>query len=270
MSDPFFLTALFAGLAASIASGVMGSYVVIKRIVLICGSISHSILGGMGLFLFLNRTYGWPLRPIHGALFAAIIAALMIGYVRLHYKQREDTIIAALWALGMSIGVIFTSLTPGYNVELMNFLFGNILWASRADIFVLLGLDAFVLVITAIFHRRFLAICFDEKQAQLQGLPVQSLYLLLLALVSITIVLLIQVVGAILVIAFLTLPAAIANRFTSKLSLMMLIAVGLGMGITWTGMSLSFALNWPSGATIALTATVIYLLSLKLDNRRKV
>lgn len=262
-ANHFLRMALFASVSASIASGIIGSYVVVKRIVFISGSIAHSVLGGMGVALYLRRAYNidW-LHPIHGALVSAIFAAFLIGWIRLYYKQREDTVIAALWACGMSIGVIFISLTPGYNVEMTNYLFGNILWASHADIYVLLGLDLIILVTTFIFHRRFLAICFDEEQAALQAQPVKMLYFLLLSLVAITVVLLIQVVGAILIIAILSLPPAIANTFTKSLGTMMVLSVVLGVFISILGLYLSFFLNWPPGATIALTATILYLTNL--------
>lgn len=263
LTNHFLKMALFASLSASVAGGVIGSYVVVKRIVFISGSIAHSVLGGMGVALYLKRIYNltW-LEPIYGALVAAILSAYLIGWIRLYYRQREDTVIAALWAFGMSVGVIFISLTPGYNVELTNFLFGSILWTSKADLYMLLILDALILAATFLFHRRFLAICFDEDQAALQGQPVKRLYFLLLSLVAVTVVTLIQVVGAILVIAILSLPAAIANTFTHRLSKMMVIAVLLGVVISILGMSLSFFLNWPPGATISLTATGLYLLNL--------
>lgn len=269
-SSHFFLMALFAGGLASIASGIVGSYVVIKRIAFIAGSISHSVLGGMGLFLYLRRTYdiAW-LTPINGALIAALLSSTLIGFIRLYYRQREDTIIAALWVLGMSIGVIFISLTPGYNVELMNFLFGNILWASSHDLITLLILDGVILLVTLAFHKRFVLICFDEKQAQLQRVQVAPLYLLLLGLIGLTVVLLIQVVGAILVIAFLTLPAAASNIFSKTLSVMMLFAVALGIVITLLGLSISFTVNWPPGATIALTSTAVYLIALLFGKRKQ-
>ena len=200
-------------------------------------------------------------------VFAAIFSAWLIGWIRLYYRQREDTVIAALWAFGMSVGVIFISLTPGYNVELTNYLFGNILWVSHADIFILLSLGALLIVITLCFYRKFLAICFDEEQANLQGLPIKFLYFLLLSLVALTVVLLIQAVGAILVIAILSLPAAIANTFTKNLRVMMVLAAVLGMVIAILGISFATVLNWPPGATMALTATSLYLINLM---RRKV
>lgn len=262
-SNIFLQMAMLAGCIASIASGIVGSYVVVKRITFLSGSIAHSVLGGMGIFLFLRRLTGFAVfSPIYGALIAAIIAAWIMGYIHLRHKEREDTVIAALWAAGMSIGVIFTSLTPGYNVEIINFLFGNILWASSADIYYLLGLDAIILIITLLFHRKFLAISFDNKQAWLQKLPVNGLYFLLLSLVAITVVLLIQVIGAILVIAMLSLPPAIAGTFTGKLPKMMGLAALLGIAFTFCGILLSFMLNWPPGATISLTASFFFLINL--------
>jgi len=269
-SHPFLMMALFAGIAASFTSGIIGSYVVVKRIVFISGSISHSVLGGMGLFLWLKRTYNieW-LSPIQGALVAALISAFLIGWIHLKYRQREDTVIAAIWSTGMAIGVIFIAFTPGYNVELMNFLFGNILWVSKSDVEMLLWLDGIVLVATVLFHQKFLAVCFDETQAALQGIKVPAYYLLLLGLVAISVVVLIQVVGAILVIAMLAIPAAIAGGFTTRLTHMMAIAVLLGCLFTIVGLSASYQLNWPPGATIALIAALFYLLSLiKRNNGR--
>lgn len=262
-TQPFLYTPLIAAICASIAGGVVGSYVVVKRVLFIGGSIAHSVFGGLGAFLYLKRTYHveW-LQPIYGALVAAIFSAWLIGIFHLYYRQREDTVIAALWTFGMALGVIFISLTPGYNVEMTHYLFGNILWTSRSDIYTLLGLDILVLTITALMHRRFLSMCFDENQALLQGQNVHVLYFFLLSLVAITVVLLIQVVGAILVIAALALPAAIANTYTACLSKMIGLAIVIGIIISIVGLAISYLLNWPPGATISLTATTIYLCNL--------
>lgn len=263
LSNPFFVMALLAGVAASIAGGVVGTYVVTKRIVFMSGSIAHAVLGGMGLALYLRRTLDLPwLQPIHGALVFAIIAAFLMGLIHLYYKQREDTVIASLWTCGMALGVIFLSLTPGYNVEVLNFLFGNILWTNTQDLYILFGLDLFIFMMIYFFHRKFLAICFDERQALLQGAHVKGLYFLLLSLIAITVVLLIQIVGAILVIAILSLPSAIANLFAQKFSKIMFLAALIGILFTLIGISCSFAINWPPGATIALVSTLGYFLAL--------
>jgi zinc transport system permease protein len=262
-ANPFLQMALFAGLAASIANGIVGSYVVVKRIVFISGSIAHAVIGGIGLFVFFQTVLGWSwCSPFLGSLISAIFSGFLIGWIHLYHKQREDTVIAALWSFGMSTGVILLSMTPSNQSEIMSFLFGNILWASSKDVYSLIILDAIILLITLPLHRRFLAICFDEKQAYLQKQPVKFYYFLLLTLVSITVVLLIQVIGAILVIAMLSLPAAIANIFTKKLSKMILLAILLSAIFSFLGMFLSFSFNWPPGATIALTATAAYILFL--------
>lgn len=264
-SNPFLIMAMLAGLLASFAGGVVGCYVVAKRIVFISGSIAHAVLGGLGITLYVNRVYDLPwLSPVYGALIFSILSALIIGIVNIKFKEREDTIIGALWTFGMALGVIFLSLTPGYNVEVMNFLFGNILWSNAKDLIILGALDTLLLLIIAFFHRRFLAICFDENQARLQKAPVQVLYFLLLCTIAITIVLLIQVVGVILVMSMLTIPAACANFFSHRLSKMMSISVLFGMLFTLSGISASYFLNWPPGATIALISTLGYFSALAL------
>jgi zinc transport system permease protein len=274
LDNPFLQMALWASLLASIASGVIGSFVVVKRIAFIGGSISHSILGGMGFCLWLQRVHGieW-VDPILGAFAASLISAWVMGWIHLHYKQREDSVIAVIWSTGMAIGVIFISLTPGTNVELMNFLFGNILWVSSRDLSLLAGLDLAILLLVAIYYRRLLALCFDEEQALLQGVPVKKLYLLLLSLVAFSIVLLTQVIGTILVITLLTLPSTMACLFTNRLSILMIISASLTACFCVFGLGASYELNWPPGATISLSAAISYLAALTLKrkklNRRK-
>jgi zinc transport system permease protein len=266
MTYPLLLSALFAGFAASIVSGIIGSYVVVKRIVFISGSISHSVLSGIGLCIWLERAKGveWA-SPLYGALVAAILSAFVLGWIHLYYKEREDSVIAALWSIGMAVGVLFISQTPGFNVELTNFLIGNILWVTKTDLYILWGLDFLVILIVFCLHKRFLAICFDEEQARLQGLPVNALYILLLVLIAISIVLLIQVVGIVLVMTMLTIPAAIANCITLRLSFMMLWAIVISSVLCFIGNATAYYLDWPPGATIALIAGVAYILSLSLS-----
>ncbi len=268
--NPFLLMALLAGLAASISGGIIGSYVVTKRIVFISGSISHAVLGGMGLFLWLKRSFGLDfLSPLYGALLSAIASAFLLGWVHLKYKEREDSIIAAIWAIGMSIGVIFITFTPGYNVELMNFLFGNILWITRLDMVSIFILDILVVGCTFLFYRKFQAICFDEEQAALQGVSVKKNYIFLLCLIAISVVILIQIVGAVLVISMLTMPAAIAAAITQRLSSMMKAAILLGAFFTCLGIYASYELNWPPGATITLVSGFFYGLTLWISKSRQ-
>ncbi|MBM3207778.1 MAG: metal ABC transporter permease, partial [Chlamydiae bacterium] len=186
-TNPFIILSLIAGITASITSGITGAFIVVKRIVFISGSIAHSVLGGMGIFLWLKRTYDIDfLTPLQGAAVAAISSALLMSWVKTNFKEREDTIIAALWSTGMAIGVIFIALTPGYNVELMNFLFGNILWVSLQDIITLGILAAIVSVLTFFRFKHFKAVCFDEDQANLQGINSQRTYSLLLCMIALS------------------------------------------------------------------------------------
>ena len=255
----FLQKALLGGLLASIGCGIMGSYVVVKRIGFLAGGISHAVLGGMGAALF----YGFS--PLGGALGTALVAALLIGWVTLRWKEREDTLIGALWAVGMAIGIIFISKTPGYSVNLMSYLFGNILMVPQQDIWMMALMDALVLVAVMLVYRQFLAVSFDEEFARLRGVPVTFFYLLLLCMVALTVVLLIQVVGLILVIALLTLPAAIAAQYLHSLGRMMLAASLLGAIFTTLGLALAYGLDLPAGATIILVAGLAYLLSTMIN-----
>lgn len=268
IDNVFIQMALWASLLASLATGVIGSFVVIKRISFIAGSVSHSILGGMGFCLWLQRSYGlvW-LDPLWGAFASAIASALILGWIHLNYRQREDAVIAAIWSTGMAVGMVFISITPGTNVELLNYLFGNILWIENRDLIWLAILNGAILAIIAIYYRRFLAICFDEEQALLQGVPVKRLYLLLLSLMAVSIVLLMQIMGTIIVIAMLTIPATLASLFTHRLTIMMGVSVVLCALFSVFGLSAATTLNWPPSATVALLAAISYLLLLPLKRK---
>jgi zinc transport system permease protein len=244
----FLQSALIAGLLASVGCGVIGTFVVVKRIAFMAGGIAHSVLGGMGAALYFGAD------PFLGALIAAIFSALLIGAVRLSWKTQEDTLIGALWAIGMAVGVLFIAKTPGYSSDLMSFLFGNILLVPTRELWWMAGLDLGLVATVALFYRQFLAVTFDEEFARLRGVPVTFFYLLLLCLVAVTVVLLIQVVGLILVIALLTLPAAIAAHYVHSLGAMMLIATGLGALFTTLGLALSFGPDLPTGPTMILLA----------------
>jgi len=269
-TQPFLQMALWAALLASVSAGVIGSYVIVRRISFIAGSIAHSILGGMGLFLWLQRTQGlsWC-HPMLGAFAAAIGSALLLGWVQLRFKQREDALIAAIWSAGMAMGVVFIALTPGSTAELMNFLFGNILWVTPADLWGLAALNLLVLGVVLFYYKKFLALCFDEEQAALQSVAVQRLYLTLLCLVAISIVLMIQTIGTILVLALLSLPATIAALFATRLSRLMLLACGISAGASVLGLGAAYELDWPPGAIIALVAAGGYMGTL-LGKRKKI
>jgi len=251
----FLQSAVVAGLLASIGCGVMGTYVVVKRIAFLAGGIAHSVLGGMGAAVY----YGFD--PLAGALIAAIISALLIGSVRLQWQAQEDTLIGALWAIGMAVGILFIAKTPGYQTDLMSYLFGNILLVPEKSLWFMAALDALLLIIVGTYHRQFLAVVFDEEFARLRGIPVTFFYLLLLVMVAITVVLLIQVVGLILVLALLTLPAAVAGHYVHSLGRMMLLATLLGSTVSLSGLALSYGPDLPAGPTIILLAGAVYVIS---------
>ncbi len=258
MNHGFLQNAVAAGLLASVACGVIGTYVVVKRIVFISGGIAHAVLGGMG------AAYYFGYHPMTGALIMAILSALIIGLVSLYARQREDTVIGALWALGMATGILFISRSPGYSVDLMSYLFGNILLVPRENLLVIALLDAGILVTVILLYKRFLAICLDSEFALLQGVRVKAHYLLLLCLIALTVVILIQVVGIILVIALLTLPAAVAGHYARSLGQMMVLASAIGAAMTLGGLAISYSPDLPAGATIIVLASGVYLFSLGL------
>lgn len=256
----FLQNAVGAVVLGGVACGVMGSFVVARRITYLAGGIAHSVLGGMGMAHYLSVVMGWSwLHPVHGALATALLAGLVIGWVSLRHREREDTVIGAIWAGGMATGIIFISQTPGYNQELMSYLFGNILMVSSGDLWTVLALDVIMLTVVWLAYRQFLVVCFDSQFAKVRGINIEVYYLLLLALVAITVVVLSMVVGVILVIALLTIPAAIAGRFVRTLGQSMIVGTSLAIGLSLIGLAASYQPNLPAGATIILVLAVAYL-----------
>jgi zinc transport system permease protein len=262
VGDPdmaFLRYALAAGALGGVALGIIGTYVVTRRITYIAGAIAHCVLGGIGAALYFQQAHGiaWC-HPMYGAVVASLVAALVIGLVSLYAKQREDTVIGALWSTGMAIGLLFFAKTPGY-VDPMSYLFGNILLISRQDLWLVAGLDVLVVGLAVLLHNKFLAVCFDEEFTQLRGVNAKFYYLLLLCLTAMTVVLLVRVVGIVLVIALLTLPAAVAGQFPRRLWQMMALAVLLCVAFIVVGLGVSFVHDLPTGPTIILVAAGVYL-----------
>ena len=257
----FMQHALLAGLLAAVACGIVGTYVVVRRITYIAGGIAHCVLGGIGAALYLERVCGWTfVRPLHGAVVAALLAAMIIGLVSLRAKEREDTVIGALWAVGMAAGVLFIARTPGYSQDLMSYLFGNILMVTAGDLWLIASLDVLVVAVALVFYNQFQAICFDEEFARVRGIRVEFYYLLLLALTALTVVLLVSVVGIVMVIALLTLPVAVAGYFARRLWQMMVLAIGFSVLFTTAGLAVSYKPDLPAGATVIILAGAVYLL----------
>ena len=252
----FMRNALIAGVLVSIACGIIGTFVVVNRIVFISGGIAHTAYGGIGL------GYWFGFNPVLGALVFALVAALTMGWVERKTQQRADTIIGVMWAIGMAMGIIAIDLTQGYKADLMSYLFGSILTVPREDLLLMLCLDLIIGAMVALFYKELLAISFDPVYAFTRNVPVDTLYLMLVAAIALTVVMVMQVVGLILVIALLTIPAAIAGQLVKEIKQMMLLASILGVVFTTTGLWLSYFFNLTSGATIVLVAGVAYLLSL--------
>lgn len=248
--------AFLAAVLVSVACGVVGTYVVIKRIVFISGGISHAAFGGIGMGYFLG------VNPILAAIPFSVISALVMGLTSKKVKISEDTAIGILWSLGMAIGIIFINLTPGYVPDLMSYLFGSILTVPVNDLFIMMALDIIIIISVILFQREFQGISFDEEFSKVVGMPTTAFYLLLLSLVALSVVVMIKVVGVILVIALLTIPAAIAKQYTYNIRRMMILAVILGMILTTGGLYISYLFNLASGATIVLVLGIGFLCSL--------
>jgi len=261
----FLRNALMVGLLASISFGIIGTYVVTRRISYLAGAISHSAFGGIGAALYLNRTFGlsW-LSPMMGAVASALAAAIITGLVSLYAREREDTVIGAIWSVGMAAGLIFIDLTPGY-FEISSFLFGDILLISSNDITLVLVLDIFIVTAVLLFYNRLLAVCFDDEFATLRGVNAHGYYIFLLCLTALTIVLLVRIVGIVMVIALLTLPAAVAGKFTTRMGQMMLLSIFFCMAFNTAGLAFSFYKGLSSGPSIILIAGLTYLMVLSLQ-----
>ncbi|MCK5162979.1 MAG: metal ABC transporter permease [Desulfobacula sp.] len=261
--DNLFLKyAFIMGGLASISFGIIGTFVTTKKIGYLAGAISHSVFGGIGLALFLQVNAGltW-FDPMLGAVLAAIIAAVTIGLVSLHAKEREDSIIGTLWAVGMASGILLIDKTPGY-FNLSSYLFGDILLISGKDLLYVGCLDALVLGISILFFNRFFSVCFDNEFTYLRGINTTFFYLLLLILTALTIVLLVRVVGIVLVIALLTIPPAIASFYAKRLWQMMLYSILLCTLFTWTGLGISYSYSLSSGPAIIVLSGATYLVLL--------
>ncbi|WP_373839189.1 metal ABC transporter permease [Methanospirillum sp.] len=248
----FFRSAILAGLMASVICGIIGSYIYVKHMISVAGGISHAAFGGIGLGYLLG------VDPLAGAFWFTLgIAALIWGLVE-RAKEHIDTLIGAFWAGGMAFGILCLSFTPGYTPDLFSYLFGNILLVTPGHLVMTALLGVFVMLLFFILYPVLQALAFDPEYAAISNLPVRSLHLLVLALIAVSVVVLIQVVGIILVIALLTLPAAIARPFSKTLKGMMIRATGISMLLTTGGIMFSWIFDIPSGSSIILLGVLVY------------
>lgn len=252
----FMQNAFIACILSSVGCGIIGTYVVIKRISFLAGGIAHTVIAGIGIAHFFGGS------ALMGAIIAAIFAAVAISLIELYLGQHEDFLVASLWSIGMAIGILFVSKTPGYKIDLMNFLFGNILLVSNDDLILMVILDSVILSTVALFYKQFMVTIFDHEFAKLRGIRAEIYYTLLMCIIALTVVLMIQIVGLILVIALLIFPATCAAQFFHSIFKMMLASIIFCMLITISGLTVSYQPDLPAGATIILVAGIFYILSL--------
>lgn len=252
----FMRNALMAGLLASVICGVIGTLIVVNRIVFLSGGIAHTAYGGIGIAFY----FGLPF--LVGTIGFTLVAAMIMAAVTLKAKHRSDTIIGVLWAVGMALGVILLDLKPGYNVDLMSYLFGSILTVPSSSLWQMLSIGIGIILAAGYFHQDFTAMSYDEEFARLRGVPVTFLYFLLIGMTALSIVIIIRVVGLILVIALLTIPPFIAEKYSKSLTQMMIISSMFSAAFSMIGLWLSYTLNLTSGATIILVAAAGFMISL--------
>ena len=254
-SYEFMQNALLAGVLVSLVSGIIGTLVVLNRMVGISGGIAHAAYGGVGIASY----FGFD--PVLGAVLFSLLSSVTMGVAHRKLRERSDTMIGVMWAVGMATGIIFVSLTPGYRANLMSYLFGSILAVSIQDIWWMAGVALATVLFVALFYRQLLAISFDEEFATVRNLPVTALSVLLLIMTGLAVVVAMRVVGLIMVIALLTIPSAIASMFFKDMRVIMLVAVGLGIVFISAGLVISFLSNLPAAAVIILLAGLVYFLA---------
>lgn len=251
----FMRNAVIAAVLVNIACGIVGTYVVIKKIVFISGGISHAAFGGIGLGYLLG------INPIVAAIPFSLLSAITIGLISKRSKLSEDAAIGIIWAVGMASGIIFINLTPGYAPDLFSYLFGNILTIPVSDLYIMLVMDFIIILIVVLFFKEFYATSFDEEFSTVIGIPNRILYLVLLCMVALSVVVLIRIVGIILVIALLTIPSSICRQFTYNMKKLIISSIVTGIILTITGLWISYLLDLASGATIILLLALVFLLS---------
>ncbi|WP_024954462.1 metal ABC transporter permease [Sulfurospirillum arcachonense] len=259
LSYEFIQNALIAGILVSIASGIIGSLIVVNRMVFLAGGIAHTSYGGIGLAVY----FGIPI--FLGASLFAVFAALLIAFITLNQKHRSDTFIGLIWAVGMAIGILFVDLTPGYNVDLMSYLFGSILAVSKEDLWFMAALVLIIITVVTFWYRDILAVSYDSEYARLRGVSVKTFYTIILVLSALTVVIAIKIVGLILVIALLTIPIYIAENLSNSLYSMMILSAIISTIFTLTGLLVSYSFDITSGASIILVSALALIVFLILS-----
>jgi ABC-type Mn2+/Zn2+ transport system permease subunit len=244
--------ALIAGIAAGVLLAIIGVYVVLKKMSFIGDGIAHSAFGGvaLGLLLGVNTTAA--------AVIFAWVIAMLIGISKKNTKTSEDALIGIFFAFCMALGVIFIGFNKTYNADIFGYLFGDILAVTNNDLISIGVVSVIVLLAVFIFYKELLFFTFDEEGARVSGINTDFIYFLLLTLISFTIVASIKIVGIILAVAFLIIPASSALLITRDFKKVMLYAVIISLISTTAGFVFSYMFNLASGATIVVTATLIF------------
>ena len=255
----FIRNALLAGLLSSVLFGILGALITVRRIAGLAGAVSHAVLGGIGMALFLNSSgIVRGISPLGGALVFAVLAALIIALVSLKARQREDTVINAIWVIGMSAGILFMAKTPGY-VDPSAYLFGNILLITGKDLIFMGILDAVVIFLSWRFYPQIRAAAFDDEFARVRGVPTDAIFIVLLVLTAAAIVLLQTYVGIVMVIAMLSLPSGTSGSFARSLGMMMIGSCCFSLVFSVSGLYLGWILDTPVGATTVIIAGFFFL-----------
>ena len=251
---------VLAILLASVACGIIGSYVVARRQSYLIGAVSHSLLGGIGFARYLQIAHGlmW-FSTIIGALLAAILSAVAISTLTLKNRMRQDTVLSAIWTLGVAVGLSFIAITPGYSEDLTSYLFGSILLVSTEDLVIMAMMTVVIVVTVFLFRNRFLTLCFNEETLYLRGVSTASVSFTLHLLVALTVVLLAQVVGIVRVLVLLVIPAATAAHFAKSMVMVMSWGIVFCLFFSYGGLVVSYQADWPVGATIVELAVATYL-----------
>ncbi|MFO7736130.1 MAG: metal ABC transporter permease [bacterium] len=263
INQTFMRNAVAAVFMSGLACGITGTFVHIKKIGIISGGIAHAVLAGVGAARFFG------INPVAGAVFTAFLFAIILTLIKVEFGEAEDVVLSALWSAGMASGIVFLHFTPGYATDLMSYLFGNIMMVSQKDLFYLAMLDFFVVGIAVFFFRHLKALCFDAEHLILRGISAFVVYGVFYTLISLTVVILMQIVGLLLVIAFLTLPAAISSLYFRNISTVMLFAVIISILLMLTGLYISYFLDVPAGAVTILLTVSAYILNVFFKSDRQ-
>ncbi len=288
MTPDFLKNVYLLSAISSVTFGLIGALVVARRIGYLAGAISHCAFGGIGFGLWFQQALKtgalgtlalaacfaapedapklcerWSsfVNPIPTALLFAVLSALLVDAIRRRAKEREETLLGAIWAIGMALGLLFIERVDGY-VSVSTYLFGDVLLIGRSDIWTATALGAAILLVVFCDFKRLEAVCFDEEYAELRGVDVDFQNRLLLTLAAVAVVLMLRIVGMAMIVALLTLPAATAGRFTKRLSATIFASIAICFVGSWLGIWLSFLLNFSTGPTIILVVAIFYGISL--------